>query len=332
MKKAFSFFAVLLLGSSFFAVNTKNVPISGEGETDIYSYNYMTDVSAYIDFIEPTGELWSDSYLLLVNRENPLEKNGEALSKALCERSAIGGVPKGEYDFRFRPELKMNTTALKALTAMLREAVASGGLKSENLQVLSAYRSYAAQEGVFNRNVRSTKKYRCTDSECATEFITKDDITKCRACGAWVERIEISESEARENVASYSCAPGTSEHQSGLAVDIIDATFKVELTEDFASTEAGRWLAENCTDFGFILRFKEDKESVTGIVYEPWHFRYVGRYHATSMKELGMCLEEYVEFLTREGYFDKNAPRRDPSNMKIDRKTLGAVYEDNGLK
>ncbi len=330
MKKAFRVFAVLLLGSSFFAVNMNNIPISGEGKKDIYSHNYITDVSAYIDFIEPTGELWSNDYLVLVNKENPLKKNGESSLKVLCDRSALGEVPKSEYDFRFRPELKMNATALKALTAMLREAVASGSLKSENLQVLSAYRSYCAQEGVFNRNVRNTKKYKCTDSACATEFITKAEITKCRTCGAWVEKVEISESEARENVETYSCAAGTSEHQSGLAFDIIDTTFKVELTEEFENTEAGRWLADNCTKFGFVLRFEKDKESATGIIYEPWHFRYVGRYHARSMKELDMCLEEYVEFLTKEGYFEGQSPRRDPSNMKIDRKTLDTVYEKIG--
>ena len=58
-------------------------------------------------------------------------------------------------------------------------------------------------------------------------------------------------------------------------------------------------------EFGFILRFPEDKQDVTGIIYEPWHFRYVGRYHATRMHELNMCLEEYIDYLTENDYFVK---------------------------
>ena len=72
--------------------------------------------------------------------------------------------------------------------------------------------------------------------------------------------------------------------------------------KDFAASEAGKWLQENCYKFGFVLRFPEDKTDITGILYESWHFRYVGRYHATRMKELGMCLEEYVEYLMPYGY------------------------------
>jgi len=65
----------------------------------------------------------------------------------------------------------------------------------------------------------------------------------------------------------------------------------------FEDQDAAKWLAENCHKFGFILRYPKDKTGITGISFEPWHFRYVGRYHATKMYELDMCLEEYWAYL-----------------------------------
>ena len=64
--------------------------------------------------------------------------------------------------------------------------------------------------------------------------------------------------------------------------------------QSFANTEAYKWLYEHCADFGFILRYPKSKEDVTGIKYEPWHFRFVGRYHAQKIMDSGLSLEEYV--------------------------------------
>ena len=72
------------------------------------------------------------------------------------------------------------------------------------------------------------------------------------------------------------------------------------VTEDFDTTAEYRWLQENAEDFGFILRFPADKESVTGIRFEPWHYRYVGVEHAKEMNRLGMCLEEYIDYLNAQ--------------------------------
>lgn len=77
----------------------------------------------------------------------------------------------------------------------------------------------------------------------------------------------------------------------GLAVDFNDA----ETT--FESTKAFSWLKQNAEDYGFIMRYPKDKEDITKITYEPWHWRYVGKDNAKEMNRLGMCLEEYVEYL-----------------------------------
>ncbi len=91
--------------------------------------------------------------------------------------------------------------------------------------------------------------------------------------------------------------PGTSEHQLGLAVDIMDADYQY-LNSRQADMPAQQWLMEHCWEYGFILRYPKDKTAVTGIIYEPWHYRYVGTELASELHTLGLCLEEYIDMLT----------------------------------
>ena len=90
--------------------------------------------------------------------------------------------------------------------------------------------------------------------------------------------------------------PGTSEHECGLAVDILETGYGNDWdnAEKTAETETQKWLTENCHNYGFILRYPSGKEDVTGIVYESWHYRYVGKEHAAKIMESGQCLEEYL--------------------------------------
>ena len=92
----------------------------------------------------------------------------------------------------------------------------------------------------------------------------------------------------REYADTISARPGYSEHQSGLAMDLNSLKFA------FADTKEGKWLAENCWKYGFIIRYPEDKEDVTGYKYEPWHIRYLGKETAKKVYESGLCLEEYL--------------------------------------
>lgn len=88
--------------------------------------------------------------------------------------------------------------------------------------------------------------------------------------------------------------PGYSEHNCGLALDLGGSgNFKLE--EDFAQTPAYSWLIKHCAEYGFILRFPKDKQTETGVIYEPWHYRYVGKEVATEIMSKGLCLEEYLE-------------------------------------
>lgn len=171
-------------------------------------------------------------------------------------------------DYKLRDYPIEKRTAM-ALTAMLLEAEADG---VKGIRVTSAYRSYDYQENLF-------------DSYCVKEMNSDKSLTR---------------EEAEAIVKKYSNPPGCSEHQTGLCVDLFKEGDEASLLEEsFADTDAGKWLAANCHRFGFVLRYPKGKYEITGIEYEPWHFRYVGKKHAEKMNQLGMCLEEYAEYLTK---------------------------------
>lgn len=101
---------------------------------------------------------------------------------------------------------------------------------------------------------------------------------------------------AEEQAAVWVARPGTSEHQAGLAVDIVSVDYQV-LDEGQEDTPLQQWLMEHCWEYGFILRYPSDKSELTGVGYEPWHYRYVGKDAAQTITEQGICLEEYLDAL-----------------------------------
>ena len=106
----------------------------------------------------------------------------------------------------------------------------------------------------------------------------------------------MAESEAIQTTATIITHPGTSEHHTGLAVDIVTPEYQ-GLDSGFENTPAFQWLSQNGAKYGFILRYPKDKQDITDIIYEPWHYRYVGEEHAAAINEQKLCLEEYVEQL-----------------------------------
>ena len=103
-----------------------------------------------------------------------------------------------------------------------------------------------------------------------------------------------NEKTARELTEKVINKPWHSEHNLGLAVDFN------YVTREFENTVAFQWLQENAQDYGFILRYAEEKENITKVSYEPWHWRYVGQEHAKKMKSQNLCLEEYIEKIIKE--------------------------------
>ena len=130
-------------------------------------------------------------------------------------------------------------------------------------QICSAYRSVEKQVQVFNDTVNG-----------------------------WINQGS-SFWDAYQRTTQEVALPGTSEHGIGLAVDIVSNQY-AELDAKQAETKEAQWLQEHCYEYGFILRYPPEKQSLTGIIYEPWHYRYVGREMAQKIKESGLTLEEYL--------------------------------------
>ena len=131
------------------------------------------------------------------------------------------------------------------------------------LKAVSGYRSYARQETIYNNKL---------------------------------ERVHGSVEKADEYVAR----PGASEHQTGLVMDVGQKSDKVNLTGGFGATKGGKWVAEHCWEYGFIIRYQKGWEEITGYEYEPWHVRYVGKENARRIHEQEMPLEEYLQIVRNE--------------------------------
>lgn len=155
---------------------------------------------------------------------------------------------------------KFDSRAISELKEMI-EAVRHAGIT--NIWVQSAYRDESLQEKLFNDKI--------------AEYMREGK----------------TEEEARKLTLQVINEPQTSEHNLGLAVDFN------YVNEEFDETKAFEWLQENAEEYGFILRYRKDKEDITKVDYEPWHWRYVGGENAKEINRLDMCLEEYVEYLQK---------------------------------
>ncbi len=109
--------------------------------------------------------------------------------------------------------------------------------------------------------------------------------------------------EAYKDTTASVAFPGKSEHNAGLAADIMSEEYTSMDDDGFKNTKAFKWLDEHSAEYGFILRYPENKSDYTGIIYEPWHYRFVGVYYANEIKKGGYCLEEYFE---KNGWLDES--------------------------
>lgn len=151
--------------------------------------------------------------------------------------------------------------AAKHLTQMM-EAIRYAGIS--NIWIQSAYRTPEDQQTLFENQVQ--------------DYIY----------------LGYKEETARKLTEKIINKPWHSEHNLGLAVDFN------YVNREFENTDAFQWLQENAQDYGFVLRYPEDKEDITKVSYEPWHWRYVGIEHAKEMKSQDLCLEEYIEQITND--------------------------------
>ncbi len=160
------------------------------------------------------------------------------------------------------PDVKARKGAaidLRREAASILEALfADAQAEGLSLMAVSGYRSYSTQRAIHDRSV---------------------------------------ERNGQERADRMSARPGASEHQLGLAMDLSCESLKGDLSSSFAKKKEGKWIAEHCAAYGFIIRYKAEWTSVTGYQGEPWHIRYVGREHAMFLEKLNVPFEVYAEYL-----------------------------------
>lgn len=205
---------------------------------------------------------------------NPIRKKRDAFLTVCGRGNPVKSVPD---DISVLPSgIAPGTVSVrlypgKALEAMFTEMEALGipltDTSGNRLSVIRGYVPKKEQQAEF-------------DAEVAR--ILKKDPTLTKNMAESIATVTVSR-------------PGEDEHQSGLSADI---SFLGMTAQAFRRTDAYLWLKENSWKFGFVLRYPEGKEDITGNLPEPWHFRYVGRHHAAEMYRSGLCLEEYIDSLT----------------------------------
>ena len=156
-------------------------------------------------------------------------------------------------------EAVVDARSAEALRQMVNDAAAAG----VKLKPTNGYRSIARQQELWDARVKTLMEGGLSQADAETKAI------------------------------DYTSAPGTSDHNTGLGLDIVSEDHPAK-DAGFAETAAAQWLAEHAADYGFILRYPSDKTEATGMDYEPWHYRYVGSEQAHKIKESGLCLEEYL--------------------------------------
>ena len=218
-------------------------------------------------------ETWiSESFVMNVESQNTssLDENIEGLDPDYSRLELVNAENPLSEDYNYEGNLatidkkylcgslnRMDKDAMPYAIKMVEAAWKD----NVELYILSPYRSYSTQTTLFN-----------------------NEVTKLTKMG-------LSADEAEIKAATVVAKPGTSEHHTGLAIDF-------NIAEDsFENSESYRWLLENAEDYGFIMRYSAEKQPITGIINESWHWRFVGINHAKAMNSLDLCLEEYIDYL-----------------------------------
>lgn len=212
---------------------------------------------------EETVDVLSSPLPLLVNKDYPVSDDFVPADLVLLSDVLDSSIVR----IKGNRKIYAVRAAAEALETML-EAARDDGIR--NWQVSTAYRSIADQQKVMNNRINYYRK-------------KNPSWSKSRA-----------KSAALRSVAE----PGCSEHHLGLAFDI-----NVPNTSAFKGTKQCKWLHEHCWDYGFIVRYQEDKTAITGFTAEEWHIRYVGVEHSVPMRDNNFCLEEYLESVEAEPGF-----------------------------
>ncbi len=245
---------------------------------DAPKYEFAANLSSYLKYMCPEDY---DKHMVLINPSNPVDEN-------YIPEDLIS-VPNPRYD----NGASLCEDASKSLEALFLEMHTLG---FKDMKVGIAYRSYEQQKYQFDVYTYNERYYYRTNYEKTGKWFSDEAYavlgksyleTKYISQG----KTSLSADDAKRVAMSYSAYPGTGDHQTGLAFDLYLPGYT---GTKFAESDEYKWLAENAHKFGFIFRYPEGKENITGYSFEPVHLRFVGQYHAALIFETGLSLEEYV--------------------------------------
>ncbi len=288
MKKIKKTICLLLLSTTLLLEGCLGTLPGGDGSNTVPNATKAPSVTEYhlnttYTYRTEIREEWfltnlNPAYLLLANKTHLLGADYEPDSMVRLDNSILASWHHNEV-------IRLETRTATALSAMLAEMKVDG---VTDILVTSAFRNYQYQENLYRKYLEKEKSSLSQAAYLALgeDYIKVNYIDRGLTC--------LNEQDATKVVLSYSAPAGASEHQTGLCVDFITSTMYGELTEAFANTEAFAWLSQNAYRFGFILRYPQTKEGVTGYSYEPWHYRFVGREAATDIYFGNLTLEEYL--------------------------------------
>ncbi len=238
--------------------------------TIVYKYiTYKKEVQAALETSVNVEELYNITEAEeaeIIEEENKKEKDIDSSTSdwELLLVNKNHNVPEG-YSVELE-EIEEGHQVDRRIAESLKQMLSDARKQGLSPIICSSYRTNDKQQKLYNNKVREYKR--------------------------WGYNSE----EAKELASYWVAIPGTGEHETGLAVDIVSRDYQI-LDEKQEQTDVQKWLIENSYKYGFALRYPTDKKDITMINYEPWHYRYVGIDNATYMKEHDMCLEEYIDYL-----------------------------------
>lgn len=270
LQKIIAFIMLLLSLFNFSRPTPPAEPLTGWQEIDGERYYYDQSGAPHTGWLELEGDTYyfHPNGIMATGRVDTQDRGTRyftSTGKEIILVNPWNYVPE-DYD----PDLgsygywQVTKDCADALTQMIDDCAKDG----HTAVVVSAYRSHDYQANLFQNRIQ--------------RFINEG----------------YGPEEAEEAAAMRVARPGTSEHQLGLAVDIVDVNYQ-NLNEKQETMPAQIWLMENCWRYGFILRYPNGSTEHTGIIYEPWHYRYVGTELATELQDSGLCLEQYLQQLTK---------------------------------
>ena len=254
------FFVVMV--HSLFAAPDPSSHIQEDGEQAAAAI----DFSKY-DVVTKTAEDIGQGDLILVNADHPFDFTHQT------EKPTVYSQKNDCYKVKDKL-ITINPHVGAAWNAFMEDFYADS--HRDYVTVVSAYRTYAYQKGLYENKVRK---------------------------------------DGQQEADRYVQRPGTSEHHTGNALDL-GVTDDRGVYYEFDGTGEYRWIGENAHRYGFIVRYAQEKASITKIYNEPWHLRYVGKPHAYLMKEKNMCLEEYIDYLKQFSFSKQHLNVEDDQHQR----------------